>query len=307
MNGYEPLKTRLVIIICACIRLYLQYIPSTIGKFYLWNKIIQPYIAWRPTVITAKTKYNAKFSYEIRNWGQLFLYFFGVYEPAVAAYAASVLVPGDVVVDVGANAGIHTVLFSRLVGPRGRVHAIEASPSIFKRLQANLALNGAEGNTITHNVAILDAPGRVPVYLHDSYNDGGTTIVSTEAARRDTHQEGTVEGKPLEQVIPIDDLMRAKLIKIDVEGAEWLVVQGMRPILPRLPRDCSVLVEVTPRALADFGASVEDLKQLFESNGFEAFRLPRQDVEFYIRRPSTVPQTLTDDRFELADLLFRRP
>ena len=307
MNRHRSIKTGLVIIICELLRLYFQYIPIKIGKLYVWNRIIQPYIAWRPLIITARTKYGAKFPYEIRNWGQLFLYFFGVYEPAIAAYAASVLAPGDVVVDVGANAGIHTVLFSRLVGPRGRVHAIEASPSIFKRLQANLALNGAERNTIAHNVAILDAPRRVPVFLHDSYNDGGTTIVSTEAARRDTHQEGTVEGKPLEQVIPIDDLMRAKLIKIDVEGAEWLVVQGMRPILPRLPRDCSVLVEVTPRALADFGASVEDLKQLFKSNGFEAFRLPRQDVEFYIRRPSTVPQKLTDDMFELADLLFRRP
>ena len=307
MNRHRSIKTGLVISICELLRLYFQYIPIKIGKLYVWNRIIQPYIAWRPLIITARTKYGAKFPYEIRNWGQLFLYFFGVYEPAIAAYAASVLAPGDVVVDVGANAGIHTVLFSRLVGPRGRVHAIEASPSIFKRLQANLALNGAERNTIAHNVAILDAPRRVPVFLHDSYNDGGTTIVSTEAARRDTHQEGTVEGKPLEQVIPIDDLMRAKLIKIDVEGAEWLVVQGMRPILPRLPRDCSVLVEVTPRALADFGASVEDLKKLFESNGFEAFRLPRQDVQFYIRRPSTVPQELTEDMFELADLLFRRP
>lgn len=68
------------------------------------------------------------------------------------------LKPGDVFVDVGANIGYFSLLASKLVGPGGRVVAIEASPEVFDLLRRNLELNKAH-NVRAVNVAISDREG----------------------------------------------------------------------------------------------------------------------------------------------------
>jgi FkbM family methyltransferase len=78
-----------------------------------------------------------------------------------------------VVIDIGANVGAHALLAAHLVGPTGRVHAVEASPRIFAMLQEDLRLNGAS-NVMEYNVAVSDVAGSVPVYVHDESNLGGT-------------------------------------------------------------------------------------------------------------------------------------
>ncbi len=76
----------------------------------------------------------------------------GVWEPHVTAVVRSVLRPGDVVVDVGANIGYFTLLAARLVGSSGRVHALEPSVGTYERLVANLELNDA-ANVVPERVA----------------------------------------------------------------------------------------------------------------------------------------------------------
>jgi FkbM family methyltransferase len=178
-----------------------------------------------------------------------FLYFFGVWEPTITAIYRAALRPGDVVVDVGANVGTHALLAAHLVGPTGHVHAVEASPWIHARLRQNLAANRVR-NVTTYNLAATAEPGPVTVFLHDGSNLGGTTIVASEAAHLSAEQEAVVEGRPLPAIVPQAALLAARLIKIDVEGAEWLVAQGLRDVLPLLRPEVEILVEVKPEALA---------------------------------------------------------
>jgi hypothetical protein len=65
----------------------------------------------------------------------------GAYEPGTRAAYSSLIKEGDVVLDIGANIGAHTLHFARLVGPSGRVYAIEPTDYAAERLQMNLALN----------------------------------------------------------------------------------------------------------------------------------------------------------------------
>jgi hypothetical protein len=107
-------------------------------------------------------------------------------------------------------------------------------------------------------------------------------------------------------------LRAARLVKIDVEGAEWLVVQGMRDVLPQLRRDVEILVEVNPEALALFGASLEDFLAIFAAAGFDAFEIDNPyEGRFYIDRPRAAATPLRRDRDLPAsgtlDLAFRRP
>ena len=73
----------------------------------------------------------------------------GVWQPALTAYMLRSLLPGDTLVDVGANTGYFALLGAALVGSTGRVVAVEACPRTHERLLANLALNPAHRPVVT--------------------------------------------------------------------------------------------------------------------------------------------------------------
>ncbi len=292
---------------CHASRLYFHHMPGRLGKQSLWDHVVRPYLLWRPLEIEARSRFGDRFAGSFPDSVHSFLYFFGVWEPAVTAIYRAALRPGDVVVDIGANVGTHALLAASLVGPHGRVHAIEASPWIHARLLRNIAANG-HTQVITHNMAATDVPGEVTVFLHDGSNLGGTTIVASEAERLGAREEATVQGLPLAGIVPLSELRAARLIKIDVEGAEWLVVQGMQEILPLLRADCEILMEINPSALRHFGGSVEALLAIFAQAGFAPFEVAnRYDGGFYIAPPATPTEPFVMRNFEVADLLFRRP
>ncbi|MFC0406737.1 FkbM family methyltransferase [Roseomonas elaeocarpi] len=291
---------------CSGLRLYFRHVPLRSGKEWLWRRIVHRHILWRSFRIEARTRFGARLEGAFPDVVHSYVYFFGVWEPSVTALLRAALKPGDVVIDIGANVGLHTLLAASLVGPRGRVHAVEASPGIFRRLERNLRANGAS-NVHAYNMAATAEAGPVTVFLHDDTNLGGTTIVAEEAARNGARREATVEGRPLAQIVPDEEIAAARLIKIDVEGAEWMVLQGMKDVLPRLRADAEVLVEVKPAALEETGGSLEALLSLFREAGFHPFEVANDyRPGFYIRPVSTTLIPFTRTSFDMADLIFRR-
>jgi FkbM family methyltransferase len=126
------------------------------------------------------------------------------------------LKPGAVLFDVGAHAGFLTILGCRLVGPTGQVHAFEPIEANVKVLRANLARNGFTNATV-HQVALADATGEVLMAVGEHHI---TAAISSSG-------ETTVEA------VRCDDLQLPPptVVKIDVEGAERKVLDGMRGLL----------------------------------------------------------------------------
>jgi FkbM family methyltransferase len=177
---------------------------------------------------------------------------------------------------------------------------------MFRELQANLALNQVSNVTAIH-AAASDNATSAEVFLHGSSNRGGSTIIPAVAARRDTTWEATVPAGPLPALIPADAITRARLIKIDVEGAEWPVVQGLADLLPQLAPAAEILIEVNAEALADYAATPATLINLLAGAGFRPFFLPNgYDVDTYLSPPNPEPRPLRDFSFSQLDLLFRR-
>lgn len=235
-----------------------------------------------------------------------YLLFFGVREPVITAYIRSVLRPGDTVIDIGANVGAHALLAAHLVGPTGQVQAIEASPTVFRKLQANLAANNIR-NVSTYNLAASDCDGTVTVLLHDEWNAGGTTIMPGHAAEIPAHAEAVVPGRRVPDIVPHDAIRRARLVKIDVEGAEWLVLQGMRESLPETAPDVQFVLEANAGSLAAFGMSIADLLAFFREYGFEVFEIDNAyGGAFYIDPPLLSMLFLANSQRSLMDMVFRR-
>jgi FkbM family methyltransferase len=205
--------------------------------------------------------------------GRLFLD--DVWEGGLVRLLRAKLRPGDVFVDAGSHFGYMSLVASRLVGPEGRVVAIDASPSIFARLQTTLAENGVT-NATCFNLAITDTPRTLTVYLGGAVNPGNTTVVDdpVELKRRNAKAEARIEGRPLPDIVPPDLLARAALIKIDVEGHEMEVLRGLLPALDRLREDVVIMVELNQYMLSKAGETGQSVLAPFRARGFRAFDVP---------------------------------
>jgi len=173
-------------------------------------------------------------------------------------FLSTVIRPGDIVVDVGANIGVLSLLASRLVGPSGCVLAIEAHPRTYLALLNNLKRNLAT-NVRPLSIAVGPEPGTVRFSdrLDDDWNkvdrDSGTM---------------EVEVKPLDDVS--DAYAHIDVLKIDVEGFELHVLKGSNNVLSRTACD---LLECWSEHTRSFGYTPDDLIALMQRVCFDGYRL----------------------------------
>jgi len=277
------------------------------GSRYIYDKLVDPYLGWRPIDVRVKTRFGATMIVRPNDTIGHRICFFGIWEPVITRYFMSGLSSGDTFIDVGANIGYYSLLAAKKVGPSGRIHAIEASPTIFASLERNIGLNPFK-NIHCANVAITEKPTEVTVYLEDETNLGHTTIMMSEYDKNRHRIEATVEGLPLQEVVPLDEILSARFIKIDVEGAEWPVIQGMKHILPRLSKKTEILLEVNAQAVRQAGGSVEELIELFRHSGLVAFPiLNSYSDDMYFNEAESELTPLEDLNFSQIDLVIRRP
>jgi FkbM family methyltransferase len=287
------------------LQFYFRHSPP-LGKDQIWKSVVRPYFGWRKLRIRSRVASGMKMNLVLPDVIQTFLCFFGVWEPLITRYVTSTLKEGDIAVDVGANIGYYTLLFSKAVGRSGHVYAVEASPTIFGMLEANIRLNELQ-NVTAINAAVSDHACRVPIYLDKNGNLGGSTTVADVAASKGDEVEAIVEGDTLPNLISPDVLCRARLIKIDVEGAELPVLQGLASLLPRLALNAELIMEINASALAQRGSKPDELLDLFRAAGFSPFFLDNQYTPaFYINPPKTEPRPVLNFSYEHADIIFRR-
>jgi FkbM family methyltransferase len=147
---------------------------------------------------------------------------------------------GQVAIDVGANLGYYTVLLAELVGPRGKVFAVEPNPRLAELCEKNIAVNGFWRNTQMVPLAASDRTG-VTLRLQARVSDPKNGRVLPDEAPI-APMAGVLDLAV--QATRLDDLVpgAADFIKIDVEGAEEQVWNGMQGLLDRSPH-VTVLME----------------------------------------------------------------
>lgn len=286
------------------LRAYVRHAPGLPGKSWLAGQL-SDHLKHHPLATVARTRDGAVYPVVTGDVIQRYLWLHGVWEPHLTAWMRSRLAPGDLVVDAGAHTGYFTVLASRLVGPSGRVVAIEPSPAFHQALTANIAANGCSHNVRTVNAGVSDAPGRVTFYLERDTNLGGTTAVRP----RTVEASFEADAAPLPTLLTGEEVAAARLIKIDVEGSEAAAVRGLVPVLSELRDDAELVVEVTPRALAKQGQTVDDVLGPLREHGFHVYRLANDyaasSYPAALRRPAP-PVRWHGPVTEMSDLVFSR-
>ncbi|KNE79642.1 MULTISPECIES: FkbM family methyltransferase [Streptomyces] len=287
-------------------RAYVRGGPGWVGKGVLTTGCLNAHLRDHPRRRVVSTRFGARFAVDTRDLIQRYIYLFGVWEPHMTHWLRRRLRPGDTFVDVGANIGYYSVLASQLVGLGGRVVAIEASEQFHQRLLQNVRLNGC-ANVRAMNIAVSGSREVLRFVLASSKNMGANSIVPYDGPAESTFE---IEALPLAEVLSAEEIETARVIKIDVEGAEGGVVRGLAPVLGRLRADAEVTVEVAPDRMRQLGESLEELLDTMQAHGFHTYRLTNEYApESYpaaLRRPPAVPVRWRQPVTGESDLIFSR-
>jgi FkbM family methyltransferase len=167
---------------------------------------------------------------------------------------------GGTFVDAGANIGLYTVVAATLVGDRGTVVAVEPSAATCALLRRNVELNGLH-NVVVVQKALSDATGTARLF-----HVAGAPNYSLGEPPGGTSTYEDVETVTLDELVRAYELSDVSCVKIDVEGAESLVLRGAEDTLSRWHP--SVILEVNDRNAARMGASQADAAALLVAQGY---------------------------------------
>ncbi len=177
----------------------------------------------------------------------------GFWESWVTLAFTKIIQPGFTCIDLGANYGYYSILMSELSGDQGKTIAIEANPEIASYLSATCMLNGSRFNVVQK--AVSNFNGEVTLTITEKLY-GGSTIINREPTP-DTYQI-KVPAVTLDHLAEQYKLSKIDFIKIDVEGVEPLILEGMNKILEKNPQ-LQMIVEYSPCMYSDAKSYTEYL------------------------------------------------
>jgi FkbM family methyltransferase len=218
-----------------------------------------------PTMVSRRR--GIAWNLDLREGIDLAIWLFGSFEPSTRRVYSRMVGPGDTVVDIGANVGAHTLQFSSIVGPAGRVVAIEPTEWAFTKLRANLDLNPDLAKRVHAEQAALvaspDDPLPEAIYASWPLRDGDDLhpthrgrAVATSGARAAT----------LDGLLAEAGVERIDLIKLDVDGAECAVLRGGAESLAR--HRPPILLELAPHVFEEAGSGIGELTEVLAGAGY---------------------------------------
>jgi FkbM family methyltransferase len=220
---------------------------------------------WSATApLVGARRLGLRLELDLRDNLQRVLYYSGTYEPDLLAFLRRELRRGDVVVDVGAHVGVHALTCARRLRRLGggRVVAFEPAGDSAARLRAAAVRNRLQVEVVER--ALGRAPGTVELYADPAYGPADAGVRSRHGSGPLVQRAAATSFDAWAAEAGLD---RLDLVKVDVEGDEPLVVEGMRGSLSRL-RPRALLVEVKDAVLRRSGVGAVELRELLADCGY---------------------------------------
>jgi FkbM family methyltransferase len=157
----------------------------------------------------------------------------GCWEANVTRALISLVKPGMTVVEIGANVGYFTTLLGHLVGGQGCIRAFEANPAVFGLLTENIDINGMVPYVRAEWMLICDSCGEREINLLERHHGSGSMLAFGDEFLAMYHDKKTTVAVP---ATTLDEYWQGEaraidLVKMDAEGSEPMIVDGMRGIL----------------------------------------------------------------------------
>jgi FkbM family methyltransferase len=244
---------------------------GTVTRLLAWR--MRCLLRW-PAIATLR-RWNVRMFLPAHWWGvpKLIFTYRDYYEPELP-YLEKFLSPGGTFVDAGANIGIYTLVASKIVGDTGRVIAFEPSAQSFPVLQRNIALNGMN-NIGAFPFALAQTSGQALLYRgpNPGLNSLGNDPVWKEKNPSWKEETEEVATEQLDQVLQRASINHVDVLKMDVQGAEELVLRGaMKSVCSARPL---IIFEIFPEGATPIGLSPFGAWELLQSIGYAFFAVQR--------------------------------
>jgi FkbM family methyltransferase len=191
----------------------------------------------------------------------------GYYEPALVANCLQYIDRERDVIDVGANIGFYSVLSAKRIGSNRKVLAIEPTKNAFSRLSKNLEFNSVDSKVIAYNGVASNVIGEMDINTipgKEEYSSIG--VMEHPSIAKENYLSYTVPSSTLDSLVDTYGL-NPGFVKIDVEGAEHLVLQGAHLLLTKYRP--VILSEIVDNLLKRNGSSAQEVVDLIRSFGYK--------------------------------------
>ena len=195
----------------------------------------------------------------------------GVWEPSITNYFLKHIKPDCHCLDVGANFGYFTCLMAKLAW-QGKVIGVEPDSHMHRLVEDNIYSNWFTKTAGAICAAVSDAPGYVKLYkfITRSGNTGMSSLFSQEVILKG----GEIPEQFNAECITLDSLLeqmnnRVDFIKIDVEGAEPLVIKGAKKLI-ELNSKVNIVMEWSPEQMRSAGQNVPEFCSILNSLGLQS-------------------------------------
>lgn len=196
------------------------------GMFYryLWSQ--NKYILLRASIKGVPFEFDLSDSLQVGM-------FYGFYEPDEIVFLSKILKRGDIFVDAGANVGYYSAVAAAKVGIAGIVHAFEPVNWLYNRLQSwGITMKGKGYHILTQPAALSNHNGKTKIFISKE-NIGRHTIILGLRPKEEIKEEYEVATQRLDDYFCDSGYQMPSVVKIDVEGAERKVLEGMEGIFAR--------------------------------------------------------------------------
>ncbi len=212
----------------------------------------------------------------------LALSLFKTYEPTQTEIVKKFVKKGDNVIDVGAHVGYYTFLMSELVGQSGKVFSFEPDPDNFILLKKGIDANNLKNVEIIQK-AVSNTNSTIKLFLSDT--DRATNRIY-DAGMNDAHKIIEVETCSIDEFLH-NKKMKINFIKIDAEGSEQGVVEGMKTTLKE-NKDISIMTEFFPFLIKKYGSNPKKYLETLEEMGFNIQNIMEDGILSKINKDSDI-------------------
>lgn len=223
---------------------------------------------------TVRMKDGSLMTWDVRDASEGRAAFLGLWDDDVREAIWQRLAPDAVILDVGANVGAWTVPFARRLGAGGRVCAFEPVPANRDRLERAVSQNALSNVTVSP-FALGDADATVDMWLRTSVtgaSSGTAALVPTGAGHV------TVTMRPMDAWVEQVTLNRLDFMKLDVEGAELMVLAGAEQTVARFRP--LILAEFDEYWMSTRGQSPADARQWAGEHRYRVLAWNRRKKRF---------------------------
>lgn len=235
--------------------------------FRTFTYYVMQYIGYiKPYKVNYTTLWGSKMSFYLPEGGMI--YYYGFWEANLTNFFVNFLKEGDVFFDIGAHVGYYSVLASDLVGERGSVYSFEPTPRTFSSLKENAE---RKTNISVFNNAVMDTKTTIDFF------DYGPKYSAFNSFKKRTADEIIFKDDAVKiavETVSIDDFCKERnllptLIKIDAEGAEYLILEAMKTTLTT----AKPVVSIEVSTQKEWEESLNKSFAIFENHGYICFEM----------------------------------